>query len=77
MHKHKTFFFFSFWPVAALPPCELSVNMVQLVGLQGTLAVPSVQGHRLPPPQELWPYQSVFKPLVAGTQKASLAGLSP
>ena len=24
--------------------------------ISGTLAVPSVQGHRLPQPQELWPY---------------------
>ena len=44
--------------------------------LVGTLAAPSVQGHRLPLPQELWPYQ-IFKPLVAGDQKASLASLSP
>ena len=28
--------------------------------LAGTLAAPSVQGLRLPPPQELWPYQSLF-----------------
>ena len=28
--------------------------------LAGTLAVPSVQGHRLPLPQELWPYLSLF-----------------
>ena len=26
----------------------------------GTLAVPSVWGHGLPQPQELWPYQSLF-----------------
>ena len=46
--------------------------------LAGTLVVPSVQGHGLPPPQELWPYQSLFfEPLVAGDQKASLASLSP
>ena len=45
--------------------------------LVGTLEVPSVQGHRLPLPQELWPYQSLFlQPLVAGDQKASLASLS-
>ena len=45
--------------------------------LAGTLVAPSVQGHRLPPWQELWPYQSLsFKLLVAGDQKASLAGLS-
>ena len=45
--------------------------------LAGTLAAPSVQGHKLPQQQELWPYQSFFEPLVAGDQKASLASLSP
>ena len=46
--------------------------------LEGTLAVPSVQRHRLLPRQELWPYQSLFfKLLVAGDQKASVASLSP
>ena len=44
--------------------------------LAGTVAVPSVQGHGLPLSQELWPYQSFFKLLVAGYQKASLASLS-
>ena len=39
----------------------------------GILAVPGVQGHGLPPPQELWPYQSFFEPLVAGNQKAKEA----
>ena len=28
------------------------------------LAVPSVQGHRLPPSQELWPYQNLFLSLL-------------
>ena len=28
--------------------------------LAGPLVVPSVQGHRLPPPQELWPRQSLL-----------------
>ena len=32
--------------------------------LVGTLAVPSVQGHRLSLPQELWPYQSLFLSLL-------------
>ena len=45
--------------------------------LVGTLVAPSVQRHGLPPLQELWPYQSFFKPLVAGDQKASMASLSP
>ena len=44
--------------------------------LAGTPVVPSVQRYALPPPQELWPYQSIFEPLVAGDQKASLASLS-
>jgi len=39
--------------------------------LAGTLVVPSVQGHGLPLPQGLWPYQSFFEPLVAGNQKTS------
>ena len=29
-----------------------------------TLAAPSVQGHGLPPPQELWSYQSLFLSLL-------------
>ena len=45
--------------------------------LVGTLVAPSVQGHRLPLPQELWPYQSFFQLLVTGDQKASLASFSP
>ena len=45
--------------------------------LAGTLTVPSVQGHGLPLPQELWSYQSLFsEPLVSSDQKASLASLS-
>ena len=32
--------------------------------LVGTLVVPSVQGHGLPPPQALWPYQSLFLSLL-------------
>ena len=42
--------------------------------LVGTLVVPSVHRHKLPLPQELWPF---FEHLVAGDQKASLASLSP
>ena len=45
--------------------------------LAGTLVAPSVQGHGLPQPLELWPYQSFLEPLVAGDQKASLTSLSP
>ena len=73
MHRGKTFF-----------ACGSSASVrVENEGgaaawLLGTLVVPSVQGHGLPPPQALWPYQSLFlEPLVAGYQKASLASLSP
>ena len=46
--------------------------------LGGILVAQSVEGHGLPPPQELWPYlESFFEPLVAGDQKASVASLSP
>ena len=48
-------------------------------GLAGILAAPSVQGHRLPLPQELGPFSFVSphppKPPIAGNQ-ASLARLS-
>ena len=37
--------------------------------LAETLVVPSVQGHGLPLLQELWPYQSFFKPLEADDEK--------
>ena len=38
----------------------------------------NVQGYRLPLPQKLWPFfESFFEPLVAGSQKASLASLAP
>ena len=73
MHRRNIFFACgSSAPVRA--ECEDSAA----AWLAGTLAAPSVQGHGLPLPQELWSYQSLFfKPLVAGDQKASLAGLSP
>ena len=32
--------------------------------LAGTLVVAGVQGHGLPLPQELWPYQSLFSSLL-------------
>ena len=45
--------------------------------VMGTLLAPSVQGYELPLLQELWPYQSLFEPLVTGNHKASLTSLSP
>ena len=46
------------------------------VWLVGTPVAPSVQGHGLPLPQVLWPYESFFQSFVAVDQKASLASLS-
>ena len=41
--------------------------------LAGTLAAPSGQGHRLPPPQELWPSQSFFMEKEMTTHSSILA----
>ena len=53
----------AFLPVAALPLRELSVKVVQLLGLPDPVA-PRVQGHGLPVPQELWPYRSLSSSLL-------------
>ena len=45
--------------------------------LVGTLAAPSVQAHRLPLTEVLWPYESFFQSFVAVDEKACLASLSP
>jgi len=72
VHRCKTFF-----------PCGSSASVIveheggAAAWLVGTLAVPSVQGHGLPPLQELWLCQSFFEPFVAGNQKTSLSCLSP
>lgn len=62
MHKHKTFF-----------ACGLSLPVrVQCEGgiaVAGDLGMPTVQGHGLTHDRELWPYQCLFQPLVAGNQK--------
>ena len=71
MHRRKTFF-----ACGSSAPVRVEHEGDATVWLAGTLAAPSVQGHRLPPLQELWPYQSFFEPLVVGNQKASLASLS-
>ena len=73
MHRRNIFF-----ACGSSAPVRVEHEVGTAAWLVGTLAMPSVQGHGLPPPQELWPYQSFFfEPLVAGDQKASLAGLSP
>ena len=77
MHKHKTFLlFFFFFACGSSAPVRVEHEGGVAAWLAGTRVLPSVQGHGLTPLQELWPYQSFFKPLVAGNQKASLARLS-
>ena len=67
----------SFFAYGSSAPVRVEHEGGTAAWLVGTLVAPSVQGHRVPPPQELWPYQSLFfKALVAGDQKASLASLS-
>ena len=67
----------SFFDCGSSAPVRVECEGGTAAWLAGTLVVPSVQGHRLPPLQELWPYQSLFLSLlVAGDQKTSLAGLS-
>ena len=83
-HKRKTYlvvgFFFCccfFFASGNSAPVRVEHKGGAAAWLVGALAAPSVQGHRLPPLQELWPYQSLFfKPQVAGDQKA-LASLCP
>ena len=72
MHTRNTFY-----ACGSSAPVRVEHEVGTAAWLVGTLAMPSVQGHGLPPPQELWPYQFFFEPLVAGDQKASLASLSP
>ena len=71
-HSCKTFYA---WGSSA--PVRVECEGGAAAWLVGTLAAPSVQRHRLPLLQELWPYQSFLEPLVAGDQKAPLTSLSP
>ena len=71
MHRRKSFF-----ACGSSAPVRVACEGGTAAWLARTLEVPSVQGHGLPPLQELWPYQSFFEPLAAGDQKASLASLS-
>ena len=58
-HKHKTFFFF--FVLWQLCPVRVEAEGSAAAWLAGTLVVTSVQGHKLHPWQELWPYQSLFQ----------------
>ena len=71
MRRCKTFF-----ACCSSAPVGVECEGSTAAWLAGTLEAPSVQGHGLPLPQELWPDQSFLKPPVAGDQKASLASLS-
>ena len=59
MNRCKTFF------ACGIPaPVRVEREGGAAVWFARTLVVPSVQGHRLPPPQELWPFQSLFSSLL-------------
>ena len=45
-------------------PMKVDNEGGKAASITGTLVVPSVQGHGLPPPQELWPYQNPFLSLL-------------
>ena len=70
-HRGKTFF-----ACATSAPVRVEHEGGTAAWLEGSLVGSSVQGHGLPPVQELWPYESFFEPLVADDQEASLASLS-
>ena len=50
----------SFFDCGSSAPVRVECEGGTAAWLAGTLVVPSVQGHRLPPLQELWPYQSLL-----------------
>ena len=57
-------FFFFFFACDNSAPVQVVCEGGTADLLVETLAVPSIQGHGLPPPQELWPYQSLFPSLL-------------
>ena len=64
MHRCKTFF-----DCGSSAPVRVEHEGGATAWLAGTLVVPNVQEHRQPPPQELWPYQSLFKPLLLAIRR--------
>ena len=54
-HRRKTFF-----ACGSSAPVRVEREDGTAVWLAGTLAVPSMQGHGLPLPQEVWLYHSLF-----------------
>ena len=59
VHEDARFFFF-FFCLWQLSPLRVASEGGAAAWLAGTLAAPSVQGHRLPLRQELCPSQSLF-----------------
>ena len=57
-------FFFFFFARGSSAAVRVEHEGATAAWLPGTLAAPSVQGHGLPPPQELWPYQSLFSSIL-------------
>ena len=57
-HRHKTFF-----ACGNSAPVRVEHEGGTAAWLAGTPVAPSVQGHGLPPPQELRPYHSLFSSL--------------
>ena len=58
-HRHKMSF-----ACGSSAPVRVECEGGAAAWLAGTLAEPSVQGQGLPPPQELWPCQSLFSSLL-------------
>ena len=58
VHRHKSFF-----ACGSSVPVRIKCEGGMAAWVEGTLMAPSVQGHRLPQPQELCPYQSLFSSL--------------
>ena len=59
VHRRKSFF-----ACGSSAPVRVACEGGTAAWLARTLEVPSVQGHGLPPLQELWPYQSLFSSLL-------------
>ena len=58
-HRHKTILAYG-----SSVPVRVECEGGAAAWLAGTLVAPNVQGLRLPPQQELWPYQSLFLSLL-------------
>ena len=69
VHRCKIYYYYYYYyyyylPMAALPQGGLSVKVAQLLDLWGHWQHRVCRGHGLPPPQELWPYKSLFSGLL-------------